>query len=283
MKLLRYGNPGEEKPACLDAQGKIRDLSTIIPDINGNTLSEKMLHQLQQLNLQDLAVINPATRIGPCINPLGKMICIGLNYVDHAIETGASIPSEPIIFLKATSAISGAYDPIVIPHGSTHTDWEVELGVIIGKKAKRVHVDNAWEHVAGYCIVNDISERQYQLEGTTQWAKGKSCDSFGPIGPWLVTKDEIADPHQLSIWLEVDGHRYQDGNTSQMIFHIPHLVSYLSQFLTLYPGDIISTGTPAGVGHGQKPDAVYLHPGQVVTLGISNLGQQKHNTVMEKI
>lgn len=276
MKLLRYGNPGKEKPGCLDSQGNIRDLSHIIPDITGNVLSPSVLADLCKCKIDELPIIKKPVRLGPCVNNVGKFICIGLNYADHAKETGANIPIEPVIFLKATSAISGPYDPIIIPKNSMHTDWEVELGIIIGQRAKYIQKEEALNYIAGFCLINDVSERFYQRHNTSQWAKGKSCDTFGPIGPWLVTRDEIADPQQLSLWLEVNGQRYQDSHTSQMIFGVEHIVSYLSQYFTLHPGDIISTGTPAGVGCAQKPEAIYLKPGQIVKLGITNLGEQEH-------
>jgi ureidoglycolate lyase len=283
MKLLRYGNKGHEKPGCLDQQGNIRDLSSIIPDINGDTLSPAVLDKLHNLQIDSLPLVKNNPRLGPCVDQVGKFMCIGRNYLDHAKETGADAPSEPVLFLKATSSISGPNDPIVIPYDSTHTDWEVELGLVIGKHAKRIKEENAFDYVAGYCLINDVSERHYQLQGTGQWTKGKSCDTFGPIGPWLVTRDEIPDPQTLSLWLEVDGERHQNDNTSHMIFHIKHLISYLSHFFTLYPGDIISTGTPAGVGHGHKPEPIYLRPGQTVHLGIAGLGEQTHVTVAEQI
>ncbi|RDI43775.1 fumarylacetoacetate hydrolase family protein [Aquicella lusitana] len=283
MKLVRYGDPGREKPGCLDKAGCLRDLSHLISDIAGDALSPAKLAELSKLETESLPLVENQPRLGPCVHQVGKFLCIGLNYEDHAKETGVENPSEPVVFLKATSAITGPYDPIVIPHGSTHTDWEVELGVVIGKRAKHVPLGKAGDYIAGYCVINDVSERHFQKHNTSQWAKGKSCDTFGPIGPWLVTSDEIADPQQLSLWLEVDGKRYQDGHTSKMIFDVKHLVSYLSRFFTLYPGDIISTGTPAGVGYAQKPEAIYLKPGQTVRLGITGLGEQKHKTTAEDI
>ncbi len=283
MKLLRYGPPGRERPACLDKDGNIRDLSELIRDLAGDVLLPESLKKLADLEREKLPLITDQPRIGPCIHHVGKLICIGLNYADHAKETNAEIPVEPVVFLKATSAICGAYDNIIIPNHSTHTDWEVELGVIIGKQAKRISKEEALNYVAGYCIVNDISERHYQRHRTSQWAKGKSCDTFGPIGPWLVTQDEIPDPHKLELWLEVDGKRYQDSHTQHMIFDVPHLISYLSRFFTLYPGDVISTGTPAGVGLAQKPHAIFLQPGQTLHLGITGLGEQKHLCVAEEI
>ena len=283
MRLLRYGEKGHEKPGCLDDDGSIRDLSPFIPDIIGPVLSSEKLDSLSKIKTKDLAIVKNSTRLAPCINQVGKFLCIGLNYSDHAKETGATIPSEPVLFIKANSSISGPHDPIIIPQGSTHTDWEVELGIVIGKTAKHIKEKDALHYIAGYCMVQDISERHYQLDGTGQWTKGKSCDTFGPIGPWLVTKDEIPDPQQLSLWLEVDGNRYQNSHTSQMIFKVSYLISYLSQFFTLYPGDLISTGTPAGVGLAQKPNAIYLKPGQTVKSGITQLGEQHHITVAEEI
>lgn len=281
MKLLRYGKEGHEKPGCLDREGHVRDLSAHISDINGDTLSATVLNQLRQLKMESLAIVNADVRLAPCVGQVGKFMCIGLNYSDHAKETGMDVPSEPVLFLKATSSICGPYDPTVIPLGSTHTDWEVELGVVIGKKAKYVTEEEALNYVAGYCVINDVSERYYQLGGTGQWTKGKSCDTFGPIGPWLVTSDEIVDPQDLSLWLEVDGVRYQESHTSQMVFKVKYLVSYLSHFFTLYPGDLISTGTPAGIGLAQKPKATYLKPGQIVKLSITQLGEQRHLIVSE--
>ena len=283
MKLLRYGPPGFEKPGILDNEHIIRDLSDIIPDIDGVTLLPETLERLRKLNLSSLPTVTDEPRIGPCIHQVGKLLCIGLNYADHAAESQMSVPDEPILFGKATSAISGPFDPVMIPRNSEKTDWEVELGVVIGKPAKYVTEANALEHVAGYCIINDLSERHWQLEGTGQWIKGKSCDTFAPIGPWLVTSDEIPDPQALDIWLEVDGHRYQHGNTRTMVFGVAALVSYLSQFFTLHPGDIISSGTPPGVGLGQKPSPVYLKPGQIMRLGITGLGIQEQQTCMEEL
>ncbi|EKD54300.1 MAG: hypothetical protein ACD_60C00099G0008 [uncultured bacterium] len=281
MKLLRYGAQGHEKPGCLDAAGNIRDLSQHVTDITGDTLTHQ-LDKLRRLNIETLPVIPAETRLGAPIQGVGKFLCIGLNYSDHAEETGAKIPVEPVLFGKVTSSICGPTDDLILPKGSTHTDWEVELGVIIGKPAKRVTEKTALNYVAGYCVINDVSERHYQLHGTGQWIKGKSCDTFGQIGPWLVTQDEIPDPQKLPLWLEVDGKRYQDGNTANMIYGVAYIVSYLSQFFTLYPGDIISTGTPAGVGLGQKPVPIYLQSGQVVKLGIPSLGEQIHRVVEEK-
>lgn len=278
MKLLRVGEPGHERPAMLDADGRLRDLSSLVPDIAGPVLSDVGLADLAaRAQGADLPVIDPATRIGPCVGSVGKFVCVGLNFSDHAAETGAPIPSEPILFMKATSAICGPNDTVLIPRGSTKTDWEVELGVVIGTEARYVSEADALNHVAGYCVINDLSEREFQLEREGQWVKGKSADTFGPIGPWLVTRDEIPDPQALAMWLEVDGHRWQDGSSATMIFGIAHLVSYISQFMSLQPGDVISTGTPPGVGLGQKPP-VYLRPGQTMRLGIEGLGEQTQTT-----
>jgi len=279
MKLLRYGEKGQERPALLDANGGIRDLSAHVPDIAGATLSPASLARLRDLDPASLPLIEGQPRLGACVGAVGKFICIGLNYADHAAETGAAIPAEPIIFNKWTSAIVGPNDAIEIPRGSRKTDWEVELGVVIGKGGRYIDEADAMEHVAGYCVINDVSEREYQLERGGTWDKGKGCDTFGPLGPWLVTPDEIADPHQLNLWLEVDGKRYQNGNTRTMIFQIPRLISYLSQFMSLQPGDVISTGTPPGVGLGIKPEPVYLHAGQTIRLGIDGLGEQRQLTV----
>ncbi len=281
MKLLRYGNPGEEKPGLLDAEGTLRDLSGVITDLGGDTLLPENLQQLAGLDPQSLPEVSGSPRIGPCVQGVGKFICIGLNYADHAAESGMQVPPEPVIFFKATSAICGPNDEVRIPRGSEKTDWEVELGVVIGKPAKYIDEAQALEHVAGYCVVNDLSERAFQLERAGQWVKGKSSDTFGPIGPWLVTRDEVPDPQNLGMWLDVDGHRYQNGSTQTMVYGVAHLVSYLSQFFTLHPGDIISTGTPPGVGMGQKPDPIYLKPGQTMRLGIEGLGEQTQRTVAD--
>lgn len=278
MKLLRYGPPGQERPGLLDDDGRIRDLSAVVPDIAGATLLPDGLARLRALDPAALPLVEGTPRLGPCVGSVGKLIGIGLNYSDHAAETGAAVPSEPIIFMKATSAISGANDPIEIPRGSRKTDWEVELGVVIGKTAKYIGEHDALDHVAGYCLVNDVSERAFQMERQGQWTKGKSADSFGPIGPWLVTADAVEDPQTLKLWLEVNGRRYQDGSTATMIFGVCTLVSYLSRFMSLHPGDIISTGTPPGVGLGQKPP-VFLKPGDVVTLGIEGLGHQRQQVI----
>ncbi len=279
MKLLRYGFPGEEKPGLLDRDGDLRDLSGVVADIHPATLGDAELDRLRALDPRSLPRVSGQPRIGPCVGGVGKFLCIGMNYADHARETGAEPPIEPVLFMKATSAICGPNDDIVIPKGSSKTDWEVELGVVIGATARHVPPERALDHVAGYCVINDLSERAFQLEGTGQWVKGKSADTFGPIGPWLVTRDEVADPQNLVVWLEVDGHRYQDGNTRTMIFGVAFLVSYVSRFMTLLPGDVISTGTPPGVGLGQKPEPVYLRPGQTVRLGIEGLGEQEQHTV----
>ena len=277
MKLLRVGEPGKERPAMLDEQGELRDLSDYIDDIAGDTLLPSSLDKLRQLPLSELPKISGQPRTGACVGRIGKFICIGLNYADHAAETGAAIPQEPVVFGKWTSAVVGPNDAVRIPRGSVKTDWEVELGVVIGKGGSYIAEEDALSHVAGYCVVNDVSEREYQIERGGTWDKGKGCDTFGPIGPWLVTADEIADPQQLDLWLEVDGKRYQNGNTRTMIFPVAHIISYLSRFMSLQPGDVISTGTPPGVGMGQKPP-VYLRPGQVIRLGIAGLGEQRQIT-----
>jgi len=278
MKLLRYGPAGQEKPGLLDSTGAIRDLSGVVPDIAGDLLLPDSLAKLKKLDPASLPKVNGTPRIGPCVGGVGKFICIGLNYSDHAAESGMAVPKEPIVFMKATSCIVGPNDDVELPRGSVKTDWEVELGVVIGKTAKYVTEEDALSHVAGYCVVHDVSERAYQLEGTGQWVKGKSCDTFGPIGPWLVTADEVRDCGDLNLWLEVDGHRYQDGSTKTLIFGVPYLVSYLSKFMSLLPGDIISTGTPPGVGHGKKPP-VYLREGNVVRLGVEGLGEQRQTII----
>ncbi len=278
MKLLRYGVAGAERPGVLDADGNIRDLSGVVADINGAALLPESLATLRSLDLTTLPLVENNPRVGPCVGSVGKFICIGLNYSDHAAEAGMAVPKEPVVFMKATSAISGPYDDVVIPRGSEKTDWEVELGVVIGKHAKHVSEADALSYVAGYCLVNDMSERAFQLEGTGQWVKGKSADTFGPIGPWLVTADEVPDPQTLGMWLDVDGKRFQTGSTSTMVFGVAHVVSYLSNFMSLQPGDIISTGTPPGVGMGQKPPR-YLKPGEVMTLGVDGLGEQRQTAV----
>lgn len=278
MKLLRYGPAGKERPAILDSHGKIRDLSAQVSDIGGDTLLPASLDKLRHLDINSLPLVDGNPRLGACIGSVGKFICIGLNYADHAAETGADIPKEPVIFSKWTSSIVGPNDDVEIPRDSVKTDWEVELGVVIGKGGRYISEADALSHVAGYCVINDVSERGFQIERGGTWDKGKGCDTFGPIGPWLVTADEIPDPHQLNLWLEVDGKRYQNGNTRTMIFKVPEIVSYLSRFMSLQPGDIISTGTPPGVGLGQKPP-VYLKAGQVMHLGIEGLGEQRQKTV----
>ena len=279
MKLLRYGPAGAERPGLLDSTGAIRDLSGVVPDISRETLLPQSIAGLRKLDPDSLPRVNGKPRLGPCVGQVGKFICIGLNYSDHAAESGMAVPSEPIVFMKATSCIVGSHDNIELPRGSQKTDWEVELGVVIGKPAKYVTEPDALSHVAGYCVVHDVSERAYQLEGTGQWVKGKSADTFGPIGPWLVTPDEVADCGNLNLWLEVDGHRYQDGSTKTLIFGVPFLISYLSKFMSLQPGDIITTGTPPGVGHGKKPP-VYLRDGNVVRLGVEGLGEQRQRVVV---
>jgi 2-keto-4-pentenoate hydratase/2-oxohepta-3-ene-1,7-dioic acid hydratase in catechol pathway len=273
MKLLRYGPPGQEKPGILDRDGTIRDLSSIVPDIAGEVLSSGELERLRKIDFSTLPRVEGNPRIGPCVGQVGKFICIGLNYSDHAAESGMAVPPEPIIFMKAASSICGPNDGIELPRGSEKTDWEVELGIVIGKTAKYVDEAQALEHVAGYCVVNDVSERSFQIERSGQWTKGKSADTFGPIGPWLVTRDEVPNPQNLGMWLEVDGNRYQNGSTETMVYGAAFLVSYLSQFMSLRPGDVIATGTPPGVGMGMKPP-VYLRPGNRVRLGIEGLGEQ---------
>lgn len=276
MKFLRFGDAGQEKPGLLDEQGNIRDLSGHVKDLSGAQLYPEALAELAKLDVNSLPVVEGNPRLGPCVSGTGKFICIGLNYSDHAAETGATVPPEPIIFMKATSAIVGPDDDLLIPRGSEKTDWEVELGIVIGKPAKYVSEAEALDYVAGYCTIHDVSERAFQIERQGQWTKGKSCDTFGPTGPWLVTKDEITDPQNLSMWLKVNGETMQDGSTSTMVYGVAYLVSYLSQFMSLQPGDIISTGTPPGVGMGKKPPR-YLKVGDVVELGIEGLGTQKQS------
>ena len=278
MKLLRFGNSGEEKPGIIDSNGKIRDLSNVIDDINGQTISQESLGQLKKLDILSLPEVTGNPRIGPCVNDVGKFLCIGLNYSDHAAETGLEPPEEPILFAKATSAIIGPNDDVEIPRTSLATDWEVELGIIIGKKAKYISEDDAKNYIAGYCVVNDVSERDFQIKRSGQWTKGKSCDTFGPIGPYLVTTDEIEDVQNLSMYLDVNGKRMQTGSTKTMIFSAYYIVHYLSQFMTLFPGDVIATGTPPGVGMGMQPP-VYLKPGDVMKLGIDKLGDQEQKCV----
>lgn len=279
MKLLRYGDPHAEKFGLLDGSGNIRILDDALAAITGDPLSPAWLAQLQKLDPRTLPLLKAARRIGPPVPRPVNFVCIGLNYADHAAETGGKIPKEPIIFLKSLSAFSGPYDDIVIPRGSKKTDWEVELGVVIGTKARYVAEADSLDHVAGYCVVNDVSEREYQTERAGTWDKGKGCDTFGPVGPYLVTKDEVPDPQNLDLFTEVDGVRMQNGNTSTMIYGIKKLVSYVSQFITLYPGDIIATGTPPGVGMGKKPDPIFLRPGQHLRLGVQGLGEQVYKTI----
>jgi ureidoglycolate lyase/2,4-diketo-3-deoxy-L-fuconate hydrolase len=278
MKLLRVGELGHERPALLDGQGGLRDLSTHVSDIGGLSLLPENLAKLRDLSLNSLPLIRGNPRYGACVGGIGKIVCVGLNYSDHAAESKMPIPAEPILFLKPTSSIAGPDDDVEIPLGAEKTDWEVELGVVIGKPGKYVALDRALEHVAGYCVVNDVSERSYQLERGGQWDKGKGCDTFAPIGPWLVTPDEIQDPQSLDMWLDVDGQRFQTGNTRTMIFTVQHLVSYISHFMSLRTGDVIATGTPPGVGLGQKPPR-YLKVGQTMRVGIAGLGEQLQRTV----
>ena len=282
MKLLRYGQRGAERPGLLDAAGRVRDLSAHVWDIGGDTLTPDGLDRLRALDPSSLPLVEgrpqDGLRLGACVGSVGKFICSGLNYADHAAETNAPIPQEPIVFAKWTSAIVGPDDDVEIPRGSVKTDWEVELGVVIGKPGRYIDEADAMDHVAGYCVINDVSEREFQLERGGQWDKGKGCDTFGPLGPWLVTADEVADPQDVRLWLEVDGRRYQDGSTRTMIFTVRQIVAYLSRFMSLQSGDVISTGTPPGVGLGQKPP-VFLSPGQVMSLGIEGLGNQRQRVV----
>ncbi|WP_195821221.1 fumarylacetoacetate hydrolase family protein [Roseobacter sp. MH60115] len=280
MKLVRYGERGAEKPGMLDAEGTLRDLSAHVADIAGDVLSDAGLEKLRAIDPASLPVVDGAPRIGACVGNIGKFLCIGLNYSDHAAETGADIPAHPILFFKANSAIVGPYDDVSMPRGSTHTDWEVELGVVIGTTAKYVSKENALDHVAGYCVVNDVSERHFQTQLTGQWTKGKSCDTFGPTGPWLVTRDEVPNPQDLAMSLDVNGKRMQTGTTSTMIFTVAEIIEHLSSLMTLHPGDVITTGTPPGVGMGIKPDPVYLKKGDVMELTIEGLGAQRQ-TVTE--
>ncbi len=275
MKLMRYGAKGSEKPALIDAEGQVRDLSSVISDITAESLVPAKLAQLRALDPASLPLVAQPGRVAPPWRGMGKFICIGLNYADHAAESGLPVPAEPVIFMKTTSAVVGCNDPVVLPQESVKTDWEVELGVVIGEKARYVSEADAMKHVAGYCVVNDVSEREYQIERGGTWDKGKGCDTFGPVGPWLVTADEIPNPQDLEMWLEVNGKRYQNGSTRTMVFGVAQLVSYVSRFMTLYPGDLISTGTPPGVGMGQKPAPVYLKAGDEMKLGIAGLGEQR--------
>ena len=280
MKTLRYREGNSVKPGILDKEGKIRDASGIVDDWDNTTVTVEKLHSVQSVDLSSLPIVDDGVSIAPCVRKesIGKFICIGLNYSDHAEETGMEVPPEPIMFMKATSAVIGPNDNIIIPKNSFKSDWEVELGVIIGNEAKYISEEQSQDHIAGYCVVNDLSERAFQIEHSGQWVKGKSCDTFGPIGPYLVTKDEVVDPQNLKMWLDVNGKRMQDGSTSTMVYGVNFLVSYLSQFMSLQPGDIISTGTPPGVGMGKKPQ-VFLKPGDVMRLGIEGLGEQKQKTV----
>ena len=280
MKLLRYGPAGAEKPGMLDSDGSIRDLSGVVGDISGDVVTPEGLDNLRAVSPASLPKVDGNPRIGPCVGDIGKFMCIGLNYSDHAAETGGEVPSEPILFMKANSAISGPNDDVIIPRESKQTDWEVELGFVIGKPGKYISEAEAMSHVAGYCVVNDVSERDFQIRKQGQWTKGKSCDTFGPVGPWLVTADEVEDPQALALWTEVNGHRYQDGNTDTMVYGVQYLVSYLSKFMTLQAGDLVATGTPPGVGMGQNP-RVFLKPGDVMRLGIEGLGEQKQNLVAD--
>lgn len=279
MKLLRYGPVGQEKPGLLDASNTLRDLSGVVADIHGDTLSDTALAKLRAIDPATLPAVGGQPRIGPCVGRVGKFICIGLNYADHAAESGAAIPTEPVVFGKWTSAICGPNDDVEIPRGSTKTDWEVELGVVIGKPAKYITEAEALDHVAGYCVINDVSEREWQIERGGTWDKGKGFDTFGPIGPWLVTRDEVPNPQNLAMWLDVDGKRFQNGNTKTMIFTVAQIIAYLSRCMSLQPGDVISTGTPPGVGLGIKPTPVYLKAGQTMRLGIEGLGEQQQTTV----
>ena len=274
MKLLRHGPKGQEKPAMLDAQGQVRDLSGLFGDLRADQLTPAGLAVLRAIDPNNLPLVVTPGRMAPPWSGMGKFICVGLNYADHAAESGQAVPAEPVLFTKHTSTVVGCNDPVVLPQGSVKSDWEVELGVVIGSKARYVSEADALSHVAGYCVVNDVSEREYQLERGGTWDKGKGCDTFGPIGPWLVTADEVPDPQNLSMWLEVNGHRHQNGSTKTMVFGVAHLVSYISRFMTLYPGDLITTGTPPGVGMGHKPSPIFLKPGDKMKLGINGLGEQ---------
>lgn len=279
MKLVRYGTAGREKPGMLDAQGVLRDLSQVVDDIAGDALTHESIRRLRALDPETLLEVEGTPRLGAPVGRVGKIICVGLNYADHAAESGQPVPEQPVLFMKATSAIVGAFDDVVIPHGATKLDWEVELGVVIGDAARNVPRDIALDHVAGYLVVNDVSERAFQFDHGGQWVKGKSCDTFAPLGPWLVTRDQIPDPQNLAMWLSVNGHRYQDGSTRTMIFDVAALVSHISHYMALLPGDVVSTGTPPGVGLGQKPP-VYLKPGDVMELGIAGLGVQRQRVTV---
>ncbi|SIR43519.1 fumarylacetoacetate hydrolase family protein [Pseudacidovorax sp. RU35E] len=281
MKLVRYGNPGKEKPGLIDAEGRLRDLSTVIPDLGAAQLDDKVMARLRRLKTDTLPLVRGKPRLGCPMSQVGKLVAIGLNYADHAAEAGMPVPKEPIIFLKATTCIQGANDPVMLPKGSVKTDWEVELGVVIGRQARYVSQKEALDHVAGYCVVNDVSEREYQTERGGTWDKGKGCDTFGPIGPWLVTRDEVPNPQRLSLWLDVNGERMQTGSTRTMVFGVAKIISYVSQFMTLMPGDVIATGTPPGVGMGMKPQR-FLRAGDTMTLGIEGLGEQVQPVVAFK-
>ena len=283
MKLIRYGEANAEKPGLIDASGNLRDLSDHIPDVDGRMLSRAKLDDLVRLTEETLPVVKGAPRLGPCVGSVGKLICIGLNFHEHAKETGNSVPEHPIVFMKATSAINGPFDNVVLPRGSQHTDWEIELGVVIGETAKYVDAKDALSHVAGYCVVNDVSERFYQTKLTGQWTKGKSCDTFGPIGPWLVTADEIADPQNLAMTMDVNGERMQTGNTSDMIFTVREIIAHLSSLMTLHPGDVIATGTPPGVGSGKKPEAIFLRAGDRMAGSVEGLGRQEQTVVSDPL
>jgi len=280
MKLLRYGPAGAEKPGVLDADGAIRDLSGAVADISGDALLPDSIEKLKAIDPASLPKVDGSPRIGACIGNVGKFMCIGLNYSDHAAETGGEVPSEPILFMKANSAIQGPNDDVIIPRDSEQTDWEVELGFVIGKGGKYINEADAMSHVAGYCVVNDVSERNFQIRMEGQWTKGKSCDTFGPLGPWLVTADEVADPQALGLWTEVNGHRYQNGNTNTMVYGVQYLISYLSKFMSLQPGDVVATGTPPGVGMGQKP-RVFLKPGDTMRLGVDGMGVQEQKLIAD--
>ncbi|WP_099826975.1 fumarylacetoacetate hydrolase family protein [Oceaniglobus indicus] len=281
MKLVRYGEAGAEKPGMIDADGKIRDLSAHVSDIAGDTLSDAGLEKLRALDVNDLPVVEGNPRFGPCVGSIGKFMCIGLNYSDHAAESGLEVPEHPVLFMKATSAVVGPNDDISIPRNSETSDWEVELGVVIGKAAKYVSEADALDYVAGYCVINDVSERSFQNKLSGQWTKGKSCDTFGPTGPWLVTRDEVGDPQSLGMWLDVNGKRMQTGNTDTMVHTVAKIIAHLSSMFTLHPGDVISTGTPPGVGMGMKPNPVYLKAGDTITLSIEKLGEQKQSVKMD--
>ena len=283
MKLIRYGEANAEKPGLIDASGTLRDLSNHIPDVDGRMLRRAKLNDLGRLTEETLPVVKGEPRLGPCIGSVGKLICIGLNFHEHAKETGNAVPEHPIVFMKATSAINGPFDNVVLPRGSQHTDWEIELGVVIGETAKYVDAKDALSHVAGYCVVNDVSERFYQTKLTGQWTKGKSCDTFGPIGPWLVTADEIADPQNLAMTMDVNGERMQTGNTSDMIFTVREIIAHLSSLMTLHPGDVIATGTPPGVGSGKKPEAIFLRAGDRMAGSVEGLGRQEQTVVSDPL